>query len=76
MCRGLVRGDGGGLKPWEILDLTWAELADLYSDDAGDKTDSGAPNMCEAEIMEYAAWLFSLTPLERVEKARAGELLL
>lgn len=74
---GEVRGDhywpGPRLKPWEIGKVTVPEAAALVLS-PGARTRSGQPAMSDAMIDAYISLYQSLTPAEKVERAKAGTL--
>jgi hypothetical protein len=81
IVRFLMAGDnhpdgrpGPQLKPWEIWELTLAEIAWMLSE-PGPGTPCGRQPMGDLEIAAYAEWFNGLTPLELLEASQRGEVL-
>lgn len=73
--RRLMHG-GMKLRPWEIQRLTLAEIVlALDEDTEKPRRPSGSVDLSDPGTREeYAAWVRSLTPTERIQAMRDGRL--
>jgi hypothetical protein len=65
---------GPRLKPWEIRQMTMAEIA-WTLEEPGPGTPCGRRPMSDSQIAAYTQWLRSLSPLELLEASQQGEVL-
>lgn len=63
-----------GLKPWELDRLTISEMCLLLEDEEKPRAPAGALPRSDEEMIAYARFYQSLTTLEKLAKARRGEL--